>query len=188
MIMNIFSVEASYNDSFSSLVHSRDLIGATGSLSKTKKKDKAETLWDLELEKETEEQDNHNNEMSSSSDEESRKRRDLLDFAIPPNQNLLTQISSTGVLLKSVEKTDSTLDFVFLLNVRESELYPPLFLAEDIKCLEEKLNAYQNEFSSGIIMFDLLIFMKMILLLILLFIIMFQNTPKTTLNLLKNIS
>lgn len=136
------------------MVHSGDLYDASESLSKTKKKDKAETLWDIELEKENEEQENHNNnEMRSSSDEESRKRRDILDFAIPTNQNLLAQISSTGVLLKSVDKTDSTLDLVFLLNVRESELYPPLFLAEDIKCLEEKLNAYQNEFSSGI-MFD----------------------------------
>lgn len=131
------------------MVRSGDIIDVTESLSKTKKKDKAETLWDLELEKENEEQENHNNEMSSSSNEESRKRRDLSDFAIPTNQDLLTQISSTGVLLKSVEKIDSTLDLVFLLNVRESELYPPLFLAEDIKCLEEKLNAYRNEFSSG---------------------------------------
>lgn len=121
------------------MVRSGDIIDVTESLSKTKKRDKAETLWDLELEKENEEQDN----------EESRKRRDLSDFAIPTNQDLLTQISSTGVLLKSVEKIDSTLDLVFLLNVRESELYPPLFLAEDIKCLEQKLNAYQNEFSSG---------------------------------------
>lgn len=167
------------------MVHSGDLIDATGSLSKTKKKDKAETLWDLELEKENEEEENHNNEMSSSIDEESRKRRDLSDFAIPTNQNMLTQISSTGVLLKSVEKTDSTLDLVFLLNVRESELYPPLFLPEDIKCIEEKLNAYQNEFSSGIL-FDLLIFLGMILLHI--NIILFQNTRKTTLNQLKNIS
>lgn len=147
------------------MVHSGDLIDATRSLSKIKKKDKAETLWDLELEKENEEQEIHSNDMSASGDEESRKRRDLLQFAIPTNQNLLTQISSTGVLLKSMEKTDSTLDFVFLLNVRESELYPPLFLAEDIKCLEEKLNAYQNEYSSGNLFDSSHIFMRMILLL-----------------------
>lgn len=180
---SMFYTDTSYNDSFSSSVHSGDLIDATKSLSKTKKKDKAETLWDLELEKENEEQENHDNGMNSSSDKESRKRRDLSDFAIPTNQNLLAQISSTGVLLKSVEETDSTLDLVFLLNVRESELYPPLFLAEDIKCLQEKLNAYQNEFPSGI-MFDLLIFTRMMHIII----ILFQNTRKTKLNQLKNIS
>lgn len=162
------------------MVHSGDLIDATDNLSKTKKKDKAETLWDIELEKENEEQENHNNnEMNSSSDEESRKRRDLLDFPIPTNQNLLAHISSTGVLLKSVEITDSTLDLVFLLNVRESELYPPLFLAEDIKCLEEKLNVYQNEFSSGI-MFELMIFIFNDDIIVI--IILFQNTRKITLN------
>lgn len=130
---------------------SSDISDSTENFSKTKKKDKAETLWDLEFEKENEEQANiADQDLSPSSDEDtSRKRRQQLPFNIPTNQNLLAQISSTGVLLKSLDKTESTLDFVFVLNARESELYPPLLLAEDVKCLEEKLNIYQNDFASG---------------------------------------
>lgn len=86
-------------------------------------------------------------------DEDSgRKRRQAPDLNIPNNQNLLAQISSTGVLLQPLDNTaqsTSTLDFVFVLNVRESELYPPLLLADDLKCLEDKMAVYQNEFTSG---------------------------------------
>lgn len=80
-----------------------------------------------------------------------RRRRQSPDLIqIPNNQNLLAQISSTGVLLKSLNvKAQSTLDFVFVLNVRESELYPPLITAEDMKCLEDKLAVYKDEFTSG---------------------------------------
>lgn len=143
--------DANYNDSFSSMSRSSDITDSTENFSKTKKKDKAETLWDLEFEKENEEQSKQVDQyLGSSSDEDSgRKRRQLSAYNIPTNQNLLAQISSTGVLLKSLDKIESTLDFVFVLNVRESELYPPLLLAEDVKCLEEKLNIYQNDFSSG---------------------------------------
>lgn len=139
--------DASYNDSFPSLSRSGDITDSTENVSKTKKKDKAETLWDLEIEKETEEQAKQSEQYLD--EDNNRKRRQMPAFEIPTNQNLLAQISSTGVLLKSLEKTESTLDFVFVLNVRESELYPPLLLAEDVKCLEEKLNAYQTDFSSG---------------------------------------
>lgn len=80
----------------------------------------------------------------------SRKRRQLPDLTtMLSNQNLLAQISSTGVLLKSLDKSTSTLDFVFVLNVRESELYPPLVLREDFLCLEDKLNTYKREYDSG---------------------------------------
>lgn len=123
-------------------------------MSKTRKKDRAETLWDLELEKENADQiKEEQQQMNPTGDEDSgRKRRQMSDINIPNNQNLLAQISSTGVLLKPLDTTaqsSSTLDFVFVLNVRESELYPPLLLAEDLKCLEDKMAVYQNEFTSG---------------------------------------
>lgn len=123
-------------------------------VSKTRKKDRAETLWDLELEKEKEDQLKEEQQLISPNDAEDsgRKRRQISDINIPNNQNLLAQISSTGVLLQPLESTaqsTSTLDFVFVLNVRESELYPPLLLAEDLKCLEDKMAVYQNEFTSG---------------------------------------
>lgn len=82
-------------------------------------------------------------------DSSRRRRQSTPDLNIPTNQNLLAQISSPGVLLKPLDTAQSTLDFVFVLNVRESELYPPLLLAEDLKCLEEKLKVYKDEFTSG---------------------------------------
>lgn len=125
-------------------------------ISKTKKKDRAETLWDLEMENENEERiqrDDHDSsadsEASGQVEDVNRKRRQLPELSMLSNQNLLAQISSTGVLLQSLDKTPSTLDFVFVLNVRESELYPPLVLRSDFKCLEEKLSTYQSEFNSG---------------------------------------
>lgn len=65
------------------------------------------------------------------------------------NQNLLTSIASSGVLLKPTDTTASTLDLVFALNVRESELYPPLFQTEDFKCVQEKLRNLENGFVNG---------------------------------------
>lgn len=84
---------------------------------------RAETLWDIEIEKENVE--NHKN----------RKRRasQLL------NQNVLPTVSSTGVLVEPLNKENSTLDFVFVLNVRESESFPPLLLQSDIQCVEDKM-------------------------------------------------
>lgn len=123
-------------------------------MSKTRKKDRAETLWDLELEKENDEQIKEEEQLLSPNDDvdSGRKRRQSSDINIPSNQNLLAQISSTGVLLKPLDNTaqsTSTLDLVFVLNVRESELYPPLLLAQDLKCLEDKMAVYQSEFTSG---------------------------------------
>lgn len=120
-------------------------------MSKTRKKDRAETLWDLELEKENEDRLKEAEHMTDPmpDDDSGRKRRQSADFNIPTNQNLIAQISSTGILLKPLDTIQSTLDFAFVLNVRESELYPPLLLADDLKCLEDKVAIYQNEFTSG---------------------------------------
>lgn len=122
-------------------------------MSKTRKKDRAETLWDLELEKENADQMKEEQQLLHPTDDEDsgRKRRQApVDLNIPNNQNLLAQISSTGVLLKPLDTSaQSTLDFAFVLNVRESELYPPLLFASDLKCLEDKMAVYQNEFTSG---------------------------------------
>lgn len=143
--------DGTYNDSFSSHIRPNDFSDSSEFVSKTRKKDRAETLWDLELEKENADQLKEAEQVLSPNSEEDggRKRRQTLELDIPNNQNLLAQISSTGVFLKPLEAAQSTLDLVFVLNVRESELYPPLLLAQDLKCLEEKLNVYQNEFTSG---------------------------------------
>lgn len=146
--------DATYNDSFSSHTRPNDLTDSSEYVSKTRKKDRAETLWDLELEKENEDQIKEEQQLlNPTGDEDSgRRRRQTSDLNIPNNQNLLAQISSTGILLKPLDtsaQSTSTLDFVFVLNVRESELYPPLLLATDLKCLEDKMAAYQNEFTSG---------------------------------------
>lgn len=131
-------------------------------VSKTRKKDRAETLWDLELEKENEDQMKETEQIviPTRVEDSERKRRQLSDFIIPNNQNLLAQISSTGILLKPLDTAQSTLDFAFVLNVRESELYPPLLLADDLKCLEDKIAVYQNEFTSGEIFLEFIPFLK----------------------------
>lgn len=94
--------------------------------------------------------------MSSSSNEIRRRRRRRNrhrrhdDIDIPfNNQNLLTSIAASGVLLKPIDNASSTLDLVFVLNVRESELYPPLFQSDDVKCVQEKLQNLQNGFVSS---------------------------------------
>lgn len=107
-----------------------------------------ETLWDLEIEKEKAESLNENGD---NFDYKSRDRRadgnleSSSSFAI--NQNLISSISSTGVLVKPLNQTDSVLDFIFVLNVRESETFPPLYLAEDVNCVEEKMKNYQGEYN-----------------------------------------
>lgn len=85
---------------------------------------RAETLWDIEIEKEN----NENHKIR-------RRSSQLL------NQNILPSVSSTGVLVESLNKTSSTIDFVFVLNVRESESFPPLLLQSDVQCVEEKMSA-----------------------------------------------
>ncbi|XP_050068322.1 uncharacterized protein LOC126556841 [Anopheles maculipalpis] len=78
-----------------------------------------------------------------------------------PNENILPSIASTGVLLKSVSNAGrdttttaasttpstlvpSTIDYVFVMNIRESEQYPPLFLDSDLSCIQEKMQAYRT--------------------------------------------
>lgn len=84
---------------------------------------RAETLWDIEIEKEN--VDNNKNR--------NRRSAQLL------NQNVLPSVSSTGVLVESLNKTNNTIDFVFILNVRESESFPPLLLQSDVQCVDEKM-------------------------------------------------
>lgn len=57
----------------------------------------------------------------------------------------LAAISSTGVLLKSLHELKSSIDFAFVLNVRESEAYPPLYQPQDLNCVEEKMSAYRSK-------------------------------------------
>lgn len=57
----------------------------------------------------------------------------------------LASISSTGVVLKALGNATSSLDFVFVLNIRESEAFPPLFSPQDLNCVEEKISAYKSE-------------------------------------------
>lgn len=88
---------------------------------------RAETLWDIEIEKENTE--NHKNEI--------RRRRRREDSI---NPNILPAISSSGVLLASLNnKSSNTIDFVFVLNVRESETFPPLLTQADVQCAEDKM-------------------------------------------------
>lgn len=76
-------------------------------------------------------------------------RRQTTSKSFGNDQNLLPAISSVGVLMKSVDNANSTLDFVFVLTVRESELYPPLFLPEDVACIEERLKRYRSTYSTN---------------------------------------
>ncbi|XP_052888389.1 uncharacterized protein LOC128296904 [Anopheles moucheti] len=75
-----------------------------------------------------------------------------------PNENILPSIASTGVLLKSITGSTTatpvaftialtvtpTIDYVFVMNIRESEQYPPLFLDSDLSCIQEKMQAYRT--------------------------------------------
>lgn len=94
-----------------------------------------ETLWDIEIEKENDDNQKNINR---------RRRRDA-----QLNQNVLPAVSSTGVLVESLNKSAAnSIDFVFVLNVRESETFPPLLLPADLQCVEERmasLNSYPAE-------------------------------------------
>lgn len=92
-----------------------------------------ESLWDLELEKEEKER----YRLKRSSDSQRLNST---------NSDVLPAISGTGVLLKPLNKTKSAIDYVFVMNIRESEAFPPLLLKEDIECVEEKLSGYRCKF------------------------------------------
>lgn len=132
------------------------------------------TLWDLELEKENKDAikgkncpciritsaihpkcifffSAHTPEAKRIEEDKRRRRRRQLSIDMPLiNQNLLAFITSPGVLLAPLDNGSSTLDLVFILNVRESELYPPLLMAEDLKCVQERLNNYAAEFTANL--------------------------------------
>lgn len=97
---------------------------------------RAETLWDIEIEKENNENEKNINK---------RRRRETIN-----NENILPSIASTGVLSQSLNKANSTIDFIFVLNVRESEAYPPLLTQDDVNCVETKMAAIAN-FPSDVI-------------------------------------
>uniref|UniRef100_A0A1B0BPK9 FAM234A/B beta-propeller domain-containing protein n=1 Tax=Glossina palpalis gambiensis TaxID=67801 RepID=A0A1B0BPK9_9MUSC len=115
------------------------------------------SLWDLEREKEERdalrkaEKYEEENVQSLGEDGKSestiatkrlknRKRRELSE----DNDWFLASISSTGILLQSLNHAKSSIDFAFVLNIRESEPYPPLFLPQDLNCVEEKISAYKS--------------------------------------------
>ncbi|XP_055389070.1 uncharacterized protein LOC129618328 [Condylostylus longicornis] len=112
--------------------------------------DEPVNLWDIELEKEEEEalKESHKYEYSL------RQRRQNLEQETEPSvmgtfkeesDLFLASISSTGVLVDSLDKSsNSTIDYAFVINVRESETYPPLLLQEDINCIEEKMSSYNT--------------------------------------------
>lgn len=132
------------------------------------------SLWDLELDNEAQEQaaDAAAAAVTSSSKTQSqfqyrRRKRQRRNAADPgsstattdnnagedatlapeyssPADWYLASISSTGVLLKALSNASSSLDFVFVLNIRESEAYPPLFSPQDLSCVEEKISAYKS--------------------------------------------
>ncbi|XP_060646126.1 uncharacterized protein LOC132784493 isoform X1 [Drosophila nasuta] len=126
------------------------------------------SLWDLELDNEAQERAAEAAAAVTSSSRRRRKRQrrnepatsssssaSTLDnnagedvTATPevpsPADWYLASISSTGVLLKALSNVSSTLDFVFVLNIRESEAYPPLFSPQDLSCVEEKISAYKS--------------------------------------------
>ncbi|XP_037946172.1 uncharacterized protein LOC119678428 [Teleopsis dalmanni] len=115
-------------------------------------------LWDLEMEKEerdalknthkydyVSEDQNMMNKLKRAENTITVSETSSTTTAFVEDNNwFLASISSTGVLLKSLNGSKSSLDFVFILNIRESETYPPLLLAQDLKCVEKKISAYKS--------------------------------------------
>ncbi|XP_039970960.1 uncharacterized protein LOC120782653 [Bactrocera tryoni] len=126
------------------------------------------SLWDLEMEKEERDaiKESHKYDYSTNQDDTNKKSkrsrlrrddstqtrmsRDTDATSASPLSNdesdewFLSSISSTGVLLKTLNGTRSSVDFAFVLNIRESETYPPLFMPQDLNCVEEKISAYKS--------------------------------------------
>lgn len=96
---------------------------------------RAETLWDIEIEKENRE--SHKNEI--------RKRE------TPVNQKILPSISSTGVLVNSLKSQQNSIDFIFNLNVRASEAFPPILTQSDVQCVEDKMAALDGSYQDDVI-------------------------------------
>jgi len=115
------------------------------------------SLWDLELDNEAREQAVDAQE-GNKKQKRRRKRRESASGTTtatgedsPGREEssgadwYLASISSTGVLLKALGNASSSLDFAFVLNIRESEAYPPLFSPQDLSCVEEKISAYKSK-------------------------------------------
>ncbi|XP_058825004.1 uncharacterized protein LOC131685356 [Topomyia yanbarensis] len=128
-----------------------------------------ETLWDLEMEKEAKEAVNDINSLNFDyNKKEKRQSEPKTNISQPsstpmptapqasPNENILPSIASTGVLLKSLNTSavNPTIDYVFVMNIRESETYPPLFLEQDLSCVQEKLSAYRTFSSDDLIQLE----------------------------------
>ena len=122
---------------------------------------RAETLWDLEIEKEANgktfvfknlmtDQMFITENINSKAHKNFHRKRET--FAPPAplassatlNQNVLPSIASTGVLVESLNKSARSIDFVFVLNLRESESFPPLLLPIDIDCIQDRLNGIRT--------------------------------------------
>ncbi|GAB0089791.1 Signal recognition particle subunit SRP68 [Sergentomyia squamirostris] len=101
-----------------------------------------ETLWDLEMEKEASEAIKEGGTYDYPYRQVKTRRETNKDM----EQNFIPFVASTGVLLPPIDRvnTPATIDFAFVLNVRESETYPPLFLPEDLACIEDKVKVFTN--------------------------------------------
>ncbi|XP_002072393.2 uncharacterized protein LOC6649569 [Drosophila willistoni] len=120
------------------------------------------SLWDLELDNEKIERQQEADEADASQTHKRRRRRQRREedsstastTTSRTRENVsdssnsagwyLASISSTGVLLKALSNLTSSIDFAFVLNIRESEAYPPLFSPQDLSCVEEKISAYKT--------------------------------------------
>lgn len=60
-------------------------------------------------------------------------------------QDFLPTIASSGVLVKTIGNATSSIDFVFAMNVRESETFPPLLMPIDVACVEEKMSSFRSK-------------------------------------------
>lgn len=108
-----------------------DHVNGDGQL--TNERLRPESLWDLEIEKE--EKERYRFKRGTTTDENLRQNL--------TNSDVLPAIAGTGILLNSLNKTKSAIDYVFVMNIRESEAFPPLMLKQDIECVEEKLSGYR---------------------------------------------
>ncbi|XP_034661949.1 uncharacterized protein LOC117897306 [Drosophila subobscura] len=116
------------------------------------------SLWDLELDNEAREQAVEAAALEASQKSRRRRKRQRREETSSKATTAagedagagagedwyLASISSTGVLLKALGNASSSLDFAFVLNIRESEAYPPLFSPQDLSCVEEKISAYKS--------------------------------------------
>eukprot|EP00099_Drosophila_melanogaster_P023143 NP_650824.1 uncharacterized protein Dmel_CG6184, isoform A [Drosophila melanogaster] len=115
------------------------------------------SLWDLELDNEARERAADAQEENKKQKKRRKRRESASGITTTASEDsagveessvgadwYLASISSTGVLLKALGNVSSSLDFAFVLNIRESEAYPPLFSPQDLSCVEEKVSAYKS--------------------------------------------